>query len=79
MALAMEVLVMNPNIRNLIRENKLHQVYGMMQVGQDKSGMMTMNQSLLKLVLSRRIEIRSAFQYSSDPEELDKLLKSAGV
>jgi len=79
MALAMEVLVMNPNIRNLIRENKLHQVYGMMQVGQDKSGMMTMNQSLLKLVLSRRIEVRAAFQYSADPDELDKLLKAAGV
>lgn len=79
MALASEVLVMNPSVRNLIRENKLHQVYGMMQVGQDKSGMMTMNQSLLKLVLARRIEVRAAFNYSSDPEELDKLMKAAGV
>jgi twitching motility protein PilT len=79
MAVAMEVLVMNPNIRNLIRENKLHQIYGMMQVGQDKSGMVTLNQSLLKLILARKVEMRVAFQYSSDPEELDKLLKQAGV
>ena len=79
MAVAMEVLIMNPSIRNLVRENKLHQVYGMMQVGQDKSGMITMNQSLLQLVLKRRVEVRTAFTYSPDPEELDKMLKTAGV
>ncbi len=76
---ALEILIMSPNIRNLIRENKLHQVYGMMQVGQDKSGMMTLNQALVQLILKRRIDVRSAFMNSSDPEELDKLLKSAGV
>ncbi len=76
---AMEVLIMSPNIRNLIRENKLHQVYGMMQVGQDKSGMMTLNQALVQLVLKRKIDVRSAFMNSADPEELDKLLKAAGV
>lgn len=79
MALAMEVLIMNTNVRNLIRENKLHQVYGMMQVGQDRSGMITLNQSLAKLVLSRKVEMKTAFLYSNDPEELDKLLKQAGV
>ena len=78
-AVAMEVLIMNPSIRNLVRENKLHQIYGMMQVGQDKSGMITLNQSLLQLVLKRRVDVRTAFTYSSDPEELDKLLKQAGV
>ena len=76
---ATEVLVMNPSIRNLIRENKLHQVYGMMQVGQDKSGMVTLNHSLLQLVLNRKIEVRTAFMHSADPEELDKMLKQAGV
>lgn len=79
MVAAMEVLIMNTNVRNLIRENKLHQVYGMMQVGQDKSGMTTLNQSLSKLVLSRKVEMKTAFLYSNDPEELDKLLKQAGV
>ncbi len=79
MVAAIEVLVLNTNIRNLIRENKLHQIYGMMQVGQDKSGMVTLNQSLSKLVLSRKVDMKTAFLYSNDPEELDKILKQAGV
>ncbi|MCB0363194.1 MAG: PilT/PilU family type 4a pilus ATPase, partial [Bdellovibrionales bacterium] len=76
---AAEYLLLNTTVRNLIRENKLHQIYGMMQVGQEKSGMMTMNQSLLGLVLKRKIDIRSAFNVASDPDELDKLLKQAGI
>jgi twitching motility protein PilT len=79
MVVALEILVMSPSIRNLIRENKLHQVYGMMQVGQDKTGMITLNQSLLGLLLKRKIEMRTAFAYSPDPEELDKMMKTAGV
>lgn len=76
---AIELLILNPNIRNLIRENKLHQIYGMMQVGQDKTGMITLNQSLLKLVMKRKIDLSTAFTASNDPEELDRLLKQAGV
>jgi len=76
---AVEFLLMNTTIRNLIRENKLHQVYGMMQVGQGKTGMVTLNQSLMDLVLKRKIDIRGAFSATSDPEELDKLLKQAGI
>lgn len=79
MALALEVLQMSSSIRNLVRENKLHQVYGMMQVGQDKTGMITLNQSLLQLILKRKIDVRTAFLYSADPEELDKMLNQAGV
>ncbi|MEZ4871498.1 MAG: type IV pilus twitching motility protein PilT [Bdellovibrionales bacterium] len=79
MVCAPEFLAFTPNVRNLIRENKLHQIYGMMQVGQDKTGMVTMNQSLLKLVLKRRIDVRTAFANSHDPEELDVLLSKAGV
>jgi twitching motility protein PilT len=78
-SIANEILIMNPSIRNLVREGKLHQVYGMMQVGQDKSGMCTLNQSLLQLVMKRKIDMRAAFMYSTDPEELDKMLKAAGV
>ncbi len=48
-ALALEVMVPNPAIRNLIREDKIHQIYSQMQVGQDKFGMQTMNQSLASL------------------------------
>ena len=77
--MAMEIMILNSSIRNLIRENKLHQVYGMMQVGQDKSGMATLNQSLASMVLKRKIDVRTAFTYSADPDELDKMLKQAGV
>jgi twitching motility protein PilT len=77
--LAIELLALNSSIRNLIRENKLHQVYGMMQVGQDKSGMTTMNQTLANLVLKRKIDIKNAFSVTDDPDELDKILKKAGI
>ncbi len=79
MIAAVEVLVLNPSVRNLVRENKLHQIYGMMQVGQNKSGMMTLNQSLMNLILKRKIDIKHAFEESPDVEELDALLKKAGI
>ncbi len=74
-----EVMMLNAGIRSLIRENKMHQVYGLMQLGQDRSGMQTMNQALMALILKRKIEMREAFKYSPDPEELDNLLKKAGI
>lgn len=77
--MASEVMILNPSIRNLIRENKLHQVYGMMQLGQEKSGMQTMNQCLFDLVMKRKVELRQAFMVSPDPDELDKMLKKAGI
>ncbi len=67
---AMEILVPSPGIRNLIREDKLHQVYSQMQIGQDKSGMVTMNQSLKKHVDSGAISSEVAMSYSNAPEEL---------
>lgn len=76
---AAEVLIPTPGVRNLIRENKLHQVYGVMQMGQNKTGMVTLNQSLMSLLLKRKIDMRVAFESSPDPEELDALLKKAGV
>jgi twitching motility protein PilT len=77
--LGYEILIPNPAIRNLIRENKLHQVYGQMQVGQTQSGMVTMNQTLMSLLVRRRISMKVAFESSTDPEELDKLLKKSGL
>jgi twitching motility protein PilT len=67
---AMEILVPNNGIRNLIREDKLHQIYSQLQIGQDKSGMITMNQSLKKLVESGAISAEVAMGYSNSPEEL---------
>lgn len=78
-SIALEYLLLTPAVRNLIRENKLHQIYGIMQVGQDKTGMMTMNQSLLNLILKRRIDVRTAFTVTPDPDELDKLMQKAGL
>ncbi len=77
--LACEFLLMTPGIRNLVREGKLHQIESMMQVGQEKSGMITMNQSLAQHVLRRKIDLRTAFEASPNIEQLEKMLKQAGA
>ena len=76
---AIEFLFMTPSIRNLVRENKLHQISSMMQIGQEATGMVTMNQSLVNLIVRRKIDLRTAFSASPEPEQLDLLLKKAGV
>lgn len=76
---ATEFLLMTPGVRNLVREGKLHQIESLMQVGQEKSGMVTMNQSLVQLVLKRKIDLRAAFEASPNLEQLEKMLKQAGV
>ena len=73
---ACEYLGMSPGVRNLIRDHKVHQIYGQMQLGQEKSQMVTLNQSLAALVLSKKVDVRAAFQACSDPDELDKILKA---
>lgn len=78
-ALAVEILIPNQGIRNLIRENKLHQVKSLMQTGQSSSGMVTMNQSILSLLVKRKIDLNNAFKASPDPDELDGMLRKAGV
>ena len=75
-ALALEVLIMTPAIRNLVREDKLHQVYSQMQVGQSKYGMQTMNQSLLSLLQRRLITVEEAMSRSTDVDELKTMLTS---
>jgi len=71
---AMEILSPTPGIRNLIREDKLHQVYSQMQIGQDKTGMVTMNQSLKRYVDSGLISPESALSHSTAAEELAQQL-----
>jgi twitching motility protein PilT len=73
-ALALEVMVPNPAIRNLIREDKVHQIYSQMQVGQDKFGMQTMNQCLMSLLAKRIINVDDALGRSSEPDELKQML-----
>jgi twitching motility protein PilT len=72
---ALEVLVATPAIRNLIRDDKIHQIYGTMQAGQEKFGMQTMNQSLARLVEKRLISRESAFTVSSNRDELAMILE----
>jgi twitching motility protein PilT len=76
-AMAMEVLVPNPAIRNLIREDKVHQIYSSMQSGQDKYGMQTFNQSLMTLYLQKAITIETALLRSSSPDELQEMINRA--
>src|SRR5262249_40597306 len=70
--MALEIMVTTPAIRNLIREEKIHQIYSAMQAGQ-KFGMQTMNQSLLELVQKRKITREEALNRSTLPEELTQL------
>jgi len=73
---ASEVFIPTPAIRNLIRENKLHQIYSLMQTGQASTGMVTMNQSLAKLVYQGIIDIEEAKKISPDIKELETLLRA---
>ena len=73
-AMAMEILVPNAAVRNLIREDKVHQIYSAMQTGQDKFGMQTFNQSLATLVAQKQITTELALQRSSMPEELQEMI-----
>jgi twitching motility protein PilT len=77
--LAMEILVPNTAMRNLIRENKIQQIYGQMQIGQEKFGMQTLNQSLLNLVQRRHISIEEALGRSAEGEELRLMMERAGL
>jgi twitching motility protein PilT len=76
-AMAMEILVPNPAVRNLIREDKIHQIYSSMQSGQDKYGMQTFNQSLMALYLQKSITIETAMLRSSSPDELQEMINRA--
>jgi len=78
--MAMEILIPNPGIRNLIREDKIHQIYSMMQTGQIKHGMQTFNQSLATLYHKRLITLDAAISRSSNPEELQELIaRGSGI
>jgi twitching motility protein PilT len=72
--MAMEILVPNPAIRNLIREDKVHQVYSAMQSGQEKFGMQTFNQALHTLYQKGLITLDVALGRSSNPEELEGMM-----
>jgi twitching motility protein PilT len=77
-AVACEVLICTPAVRNLIREGKVHQIYSIMQAG-GRFGMQTMDQALANLVKEGRISQQLAYERSHDPEELNRLIGGAGA
>jgi twitching motility protein PilT len=78
--LVMEILVPNPAVRNLIREDKVHQIYSAMQTGQERHGMQTFNQSLASQYFAKQINLQTALGVSSNPEELqDMINRGAGL
>lgn len=76
--LAYELMIPNTAIRNLIRENKLQQIYAIMQSGQSQTGMQTMNQSLYSLYKSGLITLEDAYKYSPDVKELENMIRRGG-
>jgi twitching motility protein PilT len=76
--LAMEVMIPNPAIRNLIREDKIQQIYSLMQVGQARFGMQTMNQALLSLYERHLITLEDALERSLNADELRQMLSTSG-
>jgi twitching motility protein PilT len=78
--LALEIMIPNAAIRNLIREDKIHQIYSTMQTGQEKYGMQTFNQSLASLYFAKQISLQTALGISSMPDELqDMINRGAGL
>ncbi len=73
--LACEILIPNIAIRNLIREDKIHQMYSMMQTGQAKFGMITMNQSLFELYMKDLISYEDALGKSPEPDEMLNMMQ----
>jgi twitching motility protein PilT len=77
---SLEILVPTPAIRNLIRDDKVHQIYGAMQTGQEKAGMQTANQSLASLYHKRLVTLETAMGASSNRDELqDMINRGVGV
>ena len=79
-AMCMEILVPNAAVRNLIREDKIHQIYSSMQSGQDKFGMQTFNQALATLYFQKQITLEVAMARSSNQDELQEMInRGAGL
>jgi twitching motility protein PilT len=78
-AMVMEIMVPNSAIKNLIREDKVHQIYSIMQTGQGVSGMQTMNQGLSEAYMRRQISLEDAYLRSPDPKELKSMLEHRGA
>ena len=73
----MEIMNPTPAVRNIIREDKLHQLYGQMQINQGETGTLTLTQSLVQLVLTNKVTANEARTRAADVKEFDKALSEA--
>lgn len=73
-SLAVEILLVNPAIRSLVRESKIHQLYSVIQTSQ-KEGMKTMNQALYELYQKKSISYEEAFARTMDADDLARIFK----
>jgi twitching motility protein PilT len=78
-SMIMEVLVPTPAIRNLVREDKIHQIYSAMQTGTGQTGMQTFNQGLAAAYMKKEITLDVALARSSNPEELQDMINRGVV
>ena len=69
-------MITNPAIKNLIREDKVHQLYSQMQLNQQNTGMVTQTQELVEYLRQKAISKDSAIQYSNRPDELLNVIKN---
>jgi twitching motility protein PilT len=77
---SLEIMIPTAAIRNLIREDKVHQIYSAMQTGQEKLGMQTQNQSLASLYLKKLVTLEHAMEKSSNRDELQEMInRGVGV
>lgn len=72
-AMAAEVLVVTPAIRALVRDDKVHQIYSLMQSGK-KFGMQTMNDALYQLYVARQVSADECVRSSGDPNEFLRMI-----
>lgn len=73
---AQEIMITNPAISNLIREDKVHQIYSQMQLNQQGTGMTTQTQEIVEYLRKKLINKETALQYSNKPDELLRILES---
>jgi twitching motility protein PilT len=73
---AQEIMITNPAIANLIREDKVHQMYSQMQLNQQGTGMTTQTQEIVDFLRKKMISKDTAMQYSNKPDELQRIIDS---
>jgi twitching motility protein PilT len=73
---AQELMVTNPAIANLIREDKVHQIYSQMQLNQQGTGMTTQTQEIVDFLRKKLVSKDIAMQYSNKPDELQRIIDS---